>query len=91
MHREAAKKVLFLVGSPLRGGYLLKKNFKKKLFVAVLMNTNPKRGGGLKVLVDCPLKKRNFLRIPIRNKIFPEKDCLCNLYLSKSVVVVGDA
>ena len=55
--REAAKKVLFLVAGPLRGGgraWPLKK-------VPFPLSS---RGGGGKALVVRPLKKELFLRLP---------------------------
>ena len=65
--REATKKVLFLVDSPLRGKEgvrgcpLRKKYFKKSFFfkfVAIEKFFCPlSRGEGLKALVDCPLEK----------------------------------
>ena len=56
--REATKKFF---GCPLR-----KKDFL--LFVAVLLTTKP-RGGGLKALVDCQLRKKVFVAVSLTNLI----------------------
>ena len=68
----SAKKVFFLVDSPLRGGSGTGFSTKAKrfyfyfLFVAVLLTPKPRvRGGAAKGLSGLSTKKKLFLRIPL--------------------------
>ena len=71
--KGSRKKVLFFNGQSkeagVRGCPLRKKDFFECLnkIVVVLLTTKP-RGGGLKALVDCPLKKELYLRLPLPDR-----------------------
>ena len=80
--REAAKKVIFFIvqstrrGKGVKGCALRKKNFFSFFLISSRLLTTKPRGGGIKALVDYPLKNDNLCKTTLTKKIIFQKDTL---------------